>query len=975
MKEKVKKISDNIYEIPKIGKMLVPGRMYTSKKLFDNVEENAITQIVNVAQLPGIKGYSFAMPDVHSGYGFPIGGVAAFDIKTGIISPGGVGYDINCTHPDSIISLENGMWIKMKDLEEKWQEINLKFSDLNNFKINETNLNFFMKREENGYLYEVKTKTGHIIKVTGDHPIFTKEGMKEAKHLSLNDLLVVHSFIGNKYEDPSNDIILSEKDIKGVLDKLGITSKGHAREQIINKISNLNILPLRYSSKELPVLLKIMGFVFGDGYLNVENSKQTQFYGVKEDLELIKKDIEKIGFKCSIFSREREHKIKTHYKEYGFSRTEHMLKSQSRSLAVLLYSLGTPAGNKTSQGYRIPEWIFKAPLWQKRLFLSSFFGAELSSPKTVNKYNFYSPQLNMNKLETLKENAIDFLNDIGLLLMNFGVATSPIVEVPGYHYKGKKGDTIGFRLKILSNPINYSQFLRKIGYEYNMEKQKKACLAANYIKLKEKIVNEREIIRKQSVEMYEQKIPIKEIITRLEGRYATQQFIEHSVWSERQGVRIAFNFMSFEEYSQKYALGNSGLAWDEIEEIKKIPYSGLVYDVNMNDNNHNFIANGFVVSNCGVRLLTTGISKEEFMKKRKEALHDLNRGIPSGVGRGGSFQFTKDELNKILEKGSQYVVEEKKLGTKDDLDKTESNGCIKGADSDKVSDRAKKRGIGQLGTLGAGNHFVEVQYVETIYDDKAAEIFGLKKDDIVIMIHTGSRGLGHQTASDYIHAMEKEYGFENLPDRELIAAPIESKLGEDYMAAMAGAANFAFANRQIIMNQARKSFEHQFPNAKVKLVYDVAHNIAKFEYHVINGKKMKVCIHRKGATRSFGQGNKEIPKEYQPVGQPVIIPGSMGTYSYVLVGTKKAEEVSFSSTAHGAGRVHSRTYAKKNLNAEKIKKELEDYGVLLQAGSVAGMLEEAPEVYKDINEVVRVSHELGIGNLVVRLKPLAVIKG
>lgn len=379
--------------------------------------------------------------------------------------------------------------------------------------------------------------------------------------------------------------------------------------------------------------------------------------------------------------------------------------------------------------------------------------------------------------------------------------------------------------------------------------------------------------------------------------------------------------------------------------------------------------------NCGVRLLTTGLTKKEFMVKREQILNELNKNIPSGVGRGGEFKFTGEEMNKVLDDGAEFIVKEKKLGIKEDLEKTESHGKIKGADYRTVSQKAKARGKDQLGTIGAGNHFVEVQEVEKIFDEKTALVFGLKKDQIVVMIHTGSRGLGHQTASDYIQKMEKKYGIKNLPDRELINAPIESELGKEYLSAMAAAANFAFANRQIITHQTRKSFEKYFPKAKIGIVYDVAHNIAKFEKHKVNGKNMEVCVHRKGATRSFGPGEKELPKEYQKTGQPVLIPGSMGTYSYVLHGTKEAEEISFSSTAHGAGRLHSRTYAKQNFNPEKLKKQLDDYGVLLKAGSVKGMLEEAPEAYKDVNEVVRVSHELGIGKLVARLKPLAVVKG
>ncbi len=378
--------------------------------------------------------------------------------------------------------------------------------------------------------------------------------------------------------------------------------------------------------------------------------------------------------------------------------------------------------------------------------------------------------------------------------------------------------------------------------------------------------------------------------------------------------------------------------------------------------------------NCGVRLLTTNLTKNEFLKKRAEVLHEISRSVPTGTGRSSKIKLADKELDKVLEKGLQWALENG-YASEEDIEKCEDHGTIKGADASKVSIRAKDRGRDQLGTLGSGNHFLETQEVEEIFDENTAKVLGLEKGQIVIMVHCGSRGLGHQVASDYIKLMEKEYGFSNLPDRELACAPINSKEGKEYRAAMAAAANFAFTNRQLITFQIRKAFEKFFPKAELKLLFDVAHNIAKFEEFEIDGKEQTLCVHRKGATRSFGPGRKEIPSVYQKTGQPILIPGSMGTFSYVLVGTNKAQEISFASTAHGAGRVHSRTYAIKNFSYEKMNKDLQDKGVLLKAGSKKGAVEESPEAYKDVNEVVRVSHELGIGNIVARLKPLAVLKG
>jgi tRNA-splicing ligase RtcB len=378
--------------------------------------------------------------------------------------------------------------------------------------------------------------------------------------------------------------------------------------------------------------------------------------------------------------------------------------------------------------------------------------------------------------------------------------------------------------------------------------------------------------------------------------------------------------------------------------------------------------------NCSVRLLRTNLKKQDILKKQKETIHSLNRKIPSGVGRGSPFKLSKQELKKVLEGGAKYLVE-KGYGNKEDYLHMEEEGFLNGADASKVSERAKSRGIGQLGTLGAGNHFLEVQFVDEIYDKKIAKAFGLEKDQVTIMIHCGSRGLGHQVASDYIRLMENEYGFKNLPDRELINAPIKSKLGKDYYAAMAAAVNFSFANKQLITHWVREEMNYLFPKPKLDVVYDVCHNIAKFEEHVIDSKKREICVHRKGATRSFGAGRKEIPLAYRKVGQPVIIPGSMGTASYVLVGTKKAEELTFGSTVHGAGRVKSRSAALRSLRGEQIKKELNEKGIEVEAGGWKSLAEEAPQAYKDIDEVVKVVDELGISKKVVKLKPLAVIKG
>jgi tRNA-splicing ligase RtcB len=380
--------------------------------------------------------------------------------------------------------------------------------------------------------------------------------------------------------------------------------------------------------------------------------------------------------------------------------------------------------------------------------------------------------------------------------------------------------------------------------------------------------------------------------------------------------------------------------------------------------------------NCGVRLLKTDFKIKDVETKKTELLAEIFRSVPAGVGKGGILQLSRRVLEDVCLKGAEWAVSNG-YGTRMDLERTEEYGRMNAADPSYLSKRAVERGIPQLGSLGSGNHFLEIQKVDEIYDPDVANIFGIHfLDQILVMIHCGSRGLGHQVASDYIRAMENKYRSSGLPDRELINAPIRSELGQQYYKSMSAAVNFAFANRQMIAHWVRDVFQRVLGSSKgMDQVYDVCHNVAKFEKHEIDGKEKDVCIHRKGATRSFGPGRKEIPEVFRSVGQPIIIPGSMGTASYILVGTRQAEQLSFGSTAHGAGRMMSRHEARRRFRGEQIKQDLESKGIALQSTSWRGVAEEASQAYKDVDEVVRVSHEVGIGKLVARVVPVGVMKG
>ncbi|WP_455240276.1 RtcB family protein [Methanothermobacter tenebrarum] len=384
--------------------------------------------------------------------------------------------------------------------------------------------------------------------------------------------------------------------------------------------------------------------------------------------------------------------------------------------------------------------------------------------------------------------------------------------------------------------------------------------------------------------------------------------------------------------------------------------------------------------NCGVRLLKTNLDHEEVKPRIKELIDTLFRNVPSGVGSKGKIRLKEGQIDEVLENGAEWAVENG-YGWEEDLKHLEENGKMEEADATKVSEKAKKRGIPQLGSLGSGNHFLEVQRIDRIFNEKAAKAYGLETGKVTVLIHTGSRGCGHQICSDYLKIMDKAYKKYNIkiPDRQLACAPVDSEEAIEYFQAMAAAANYAWANRQMIVHWVRESFEQVFKKSaedmEMEILYDVAHNIAKKETHPIKGLKREVYVHRKGATRAFGPGRKEIPSEYRKIGQPVIIPGTMGTSSYVLHGTETAMKETFGSTAHGAGRKMSRAGAKRTYRGEQVQRNLSRMGIYVRATSMPVIAEEAPGAYKDVDMVVNTSHRTGISRLVAKMIPLGVAKG
>ncbi len=944
----LRKIADCIWEIPKTYKpcMRVPARVFANEILLEKMKSDAtLEQVANVACLPGIYKYSIVLPDGHQGYGFPIGGVAAIDAEDGVISPGGIGYDINCLPPGTKILTSLGYRVSIENVDPG---LELLIVDKSTGRSIKTSVIAKMARKDKK-LIRIITSSGYEIKVTDDHPILTDNGMIEAKEIHEGMKVALYPFEGVDYEEPEEFTILTGEEFS---------------DSIRKELEKRGLLPLTSRNEKLPILLKLIGYLLGDG---IVHNKFVIFYSKnRNDLEEIAKDIEKLGFKARIYCREREHNVNGHY----FKSVEYYVRVSSRSLVELLRKLGVPVGSKSRCAYRVPEWLFRLPLWMKRLFLASLFGAELSKPKTVNGYNFLMPEMKLVKVKELEENARQFLEDLRKLLLEFGISStiSKVSESDG---------KVTYRLIIHSDPENLIKLWSKIGYEYSSERRALANAAIVYLKLKLKTLQLSKIARsivKKCGSRVEALAVCASIIKR---GIVNLEFIEKNV----DEGRICVSFPKFEDFVKENLRGE--VVFDTVEEVKIEDYDGIVYDITVEDDNHVFIAEGFVVSNCGVRLIATNLTEKDVRPRLKELVDTIFNLVPAGLGERGLLRLSIDELDRVLEEGCEWAVR-KGYGWAEDLDFIEERGSWKLADASKVSPRAKQRGKDQLGTVGSGNHFVEIQKVDKIFDRKAAEIMGIYEEgQVTVMIHTGSRGLGHQVATDYLRIFEagmRRWGL-RLPDRELAAAPLKTREAQDYIAAMAAAANFAWTNRQIIMHWVREGFRKVFgrdPDALgMHLIYDVAHNIAKLEEHVVDdsGTRRKVWVHRKGATRAFPPGRPEIPAKYRDIGQPVLIPGSMGTASWVLLGTEQAMMITFGTAPHGAGRTMSREAAIRTLPPSKVRAELEAKGIYVRVAESEIISEEAPQAYKNVDLVAEVTIKVGIAKPVMRLVPMGVIKG
>ncbi len=899
-----------------------------------------------------------------------------------MISPGGIGFDINCVHPDTRILTSYGYFKKIKDFSKDFSKEKIAFMDLDKKQKMSGHAILFMRKESDTVIFKVRTRLGQEIILSSDHPLLTGQGcFKESGELKKGDKIVTHPFIGVEYEEHDDEIIVDEDDIIHIVGN---------RPKLINELKSKDLLPLRYSSKKLPILTKLVGFLTGDGWIGSYYSKKrkmdiwsTRVIGHLNGLETVRKDVLELGFEAN-YSVTKEYISEIHEvsgnqrKIHGKSTQMHI---NSQSLSVLLHALGVPKGNKSRVKTSVPGWIKKSPLWIKRLYLAGLFGAELTKPaqRKNEPYGFIEPSFSQNKINALERENLNFLLDIINLLLEFGINTNNIYKQKGV-MNSYGEETHKLALRISAKEENLIKLWGIIGFEYCIERTNLSMLSLAYLNYKKSFLTR-----------------VSKTLTRVRNAVKNGQVIDE-IYAEAQEtgldkslinnklkhngkIRITHIFPTFEDFVMFHKIENSSFVMDEVDEIEKIDYKGFVYDFTMDDKNHNFIANSIVSHNCGMRLLLTNLTLKDVQPKIKELVNQLFQRVPAGVGSSGFLKLSQSEFREAIVRGAEWCIEHG-YGWKEDLERTEEDGRMKGADASKCSDKAVKRGLTQIGTLGSGNHYLEIQVADKIFDEEVAKRFGIvEKDQIVIMFHCGSRGFGHQIGTDYLQTFLKvmpKYGIKVL-DPELACAPFQSKEGQDYYKAMCCGINMSFANRQVILHRIREVFSRVFQKSAEDLgmhqVYDVAHNTAKIERHKVNGEEKEVLVHRKGSTRAFGPNREEVPQIYRDVGQPVIIGGSMETGSYLLVGTKKAEEETFGSTCHGSGRTMSRAKAKGMWRGDKLLKDMESRGIYVRSTSMPGVAEEAGGAYKDIDEVIDSVHNAGITHKVVKLRPLGNVKG
>nr|WP_225335930.1 RtcB family protein [Halomicrobium urmianum] len=936
--------------------MNAPARVLASEALLDEIsEDETLQQLRNATHLPGVQKHALCMPDGHQGYGFPVGGVAGIDARNGCISPGAVGYDINCLPGDANVRLSFGRRAPIESLRARFEDEEAMVAG-DDFV--PSGIRLFTESGEKT-VYEVETATGERIEATADHSFLTPDGMVDLADLKPGDSVFVQPFEGIEDERPEEATLLTEEDFS------------EYNWQIQRVLEERDLLPLRTTDEAFNHLLKILGFFTGDGSFGGEG--QVWFYGEPEDLETVREDVRAVGFKPSkVYARERDHQI-----DGNSSQTiEHSFETTSKAFRLLIRKLGVPVGEKIASGFTTPGYFGRLADWQKALYYSAYFGAEMNAPAPQHDKHLYCPKVSQTRTVDTADAGESFLKDLADFLADLGIETNAIERFDDD--SNSERDVVRLRLGVKNDSENLIRFFSRVGFRYNREKREKAVAAIQYLKTKEREIERRESIATEARTMADGGASADEVKDEFE---INGRFVERSIWSGRSGrPRPGDDFPNFEESLESVEVRDDLTVETEIASIREAREKP-VYDIGVEHEAHNFVADGFVVSNCGVRMVKTNLRYDDVQGREEELVDALFDAVPSGLGGGGIHDSSDGDVEAVLDRGVDWALEEG-YAVESDLAHCEDEGRRPDADPDAVSQKAKDRGRNQLGSLGSGNHFLEVQRVTDVYRDDVAAEFGLDEDQVVVLIHCGSRGLGHQVCTDYLRDIEQAHqGLLNqLPDKELAAAPAGSHLAEEYYGAMCAAINFAWVNRQLIMHRTREVFADVFDRdwreMEMELLYDVAHNIAKKEVHDVEGEEKELFVHRKGATRAFPAGRPELPPAYADVGQPIIIPGSMGAGSYVLRGGENSLSETFGSTAHGAGRLMSRTEAKSKYWGGDVQDDLRDQQrIYVKAQDGATIAEEAPGVYKDVDEVVRVSDALGIGDRVARTFPICNIKG
>jgi tRNA-splicing ligase RtcB len=963
----LERVREHVWEIPREGDMRVPARVLASESLLDEIsDDRTLQQLKNTTHLPGIQQYALCMPDGHQGYGFPVGGVAAIDAETGCISPGAIGYDINCLTGDTEVRLSHGRKLPIEKLRERFEDERAVVATADD--LVDAEIRLFTESGPRT-VYAVETETGRTVQATADHPFKTSDGMVAVGDLEPGDSVYVHPFEGVEHEDPAEFTVLARDDV------------ADANPQTVRALEKRGLLPLSSTDEAFHRLLKLVGYLLGDG--SCARNGQTWFHGEPEDLNRIREDIRALGFEPSeIYERDRGHEVDGETVEPP----AHSCKTTARSLWRVLVELGVPEGPNVASGFTTPGYFDRLADWQKALFCSAYFGAEMTAPATEHDGNLYCPELSQTRTRDTVVDGREFLDDLSEFLDGLGIQTNRAEE--SEFDSNRDRDTVRLRLGVTDDSESLIRFFTRVGYRYHGEKQREAMKVVQYLRTERREIRSRERIAGEANALADGGTDTA----------ATRSTFDSNDRSDERRPRSGrrrpgFDRPDYEAFREETTVNHDGTLQARVVSVQEVGEKP-VYDIGVSHDEHTFLGDGFVVSNCGVRMMKTSLTYDDVRGREAELVDALFANVPTGLGGGGVYEGSNADVEAILERGVDWALEEG-FAVQSDRDHCEDGGRRPDADPARVSQKAKDRGRNQVGSLGSGNHFLEVQRVTDVYREDVAGEFGLEDDQIVVLVHCGSRGLGHQVCTDYLREIEQTHAglLDRLPDRELAAAPAGSQLAEDYYGAMCAAINFAWVNRQLVMHQTREVLGKLFglETEEMELLYDVAHNIGKKEVHevgvgpegrpvgggdAVDSAKRELYVHRKGATRAFPAGRPELPAAYGDVGQPVIVPGSMGAGSYVLRGGDRSLPETFGSTAHGAGRLMSRTQAKQEFWGGDVQDDLRDQEhVYVKAESGATVAEEAPGVYKDVDEVVRVSDALGIGDRVARTFPVCNIKG